>query len=209
METTFFKKNDRKQQDSNLTAVVWKSWNILQTNKNLRELFQEQPMTAIKRNKSLKALIRGRGIENGKVKKFYISSKKEIWTSCLSGARNLCYNQVMTATTFMSRQTKQTFNIFFNLNWKSEFVIYLMECVLCKIQHVGKTEMTFNLILSNHSKGTKKPDSIPACKHFQQKGHNFNKHAKFIIADELINLHAPKETLVELLVGRENFCIRN
>ena len=94
---------------------------------------------------------------------------------------------------------------FLYLNWKSEFVIYLMECILCKIQHVGKTEMTFNLILSNHSKGTKKPDSILACKHFQQKGHNFNKHAKFIITDELINLHAPKETLVELLVGRENF----
>ena len=39
---------------SNLKAVVRKSWNILQTNKSLRELFQEQPITAFKRNKNLK-----------------------------------------------------------------------------------------------------------------------------------------------------------
>ena len=53
---------DRKQQDSksitliltynrflpNLTAVVCKNWNILQTNKNLRGLFQEHSITAFK-----------------------------------------------------------------------------------------------------------------------------------------------------------------
>ena len=36
-----------------LTAVVRKNWNILQTNKYLRELFQEQPITAFKRNRNL------------------------------------------------------------------------------------------------------------------------------------------------------------
>ena len=48
------------------------------------------------------------------------------------------------------------------------------------IQYVGKAETAFNLRLSNHRKETKKPDSILACKHFQQQGHNFYKHAKFI-----------------------------
>ena len=42
----------------NLTAVVRKNWNILQTNKNLRGLFQEHPITAFKRNKNLKEIIR-------------------------------------------------------------------------------------------------------------------------------------------------------
>ena len=41
----------------NLTAVVRKSRNILQTNKNLRELFQEHPITAFKRNKNLTEII--------------------------------------------------------------------------------------------------------------------------------------------------------
>ena len=35
----------------NLTAVVREIWNILQTNKNLRELFQEHPVTAFKKTK--------------------------------------------------------------------------------------------------------------------------------------------------------------
>ena len=50
-------------------------------------------------------------------------------TLCSSGARTLCNNQLMTIDTFMSQQTQQTFNIFFNLNWKSEYVIYLIECI--------------------------------------------------------------------------------
>ena len=41
---------------------------ILQTSKNLRELFQEHPITAFKRNKNLKEIIAGTRIENGKVK---------------------------------------------------------------------------------------------------------------------------------------------
>ena len=29
----------------NFTAVIWKNWNILQTNKNQRESFQKHPIT--------------------------------------------------------------------------------------------------------------------------------------------------------------------
>ena len=191
----------------NLTAVGRKNWNILQTNKNLRELFQEQPITAFKRNKNLKEIIGSTRIENGKNKKFNIPSRTGKCTPCLSGTRTLCCNQVLTTNTFMSQQTKRTFNIFFNLNCKSEYVIYLMECILCKIQYVGKAETAFNLRLNNHRKDTKKPNSILACKHFQEKEHNFNKHAKFIIIDKLVNLHGSKEALRELLVI-ENFCIQ-
>ena len=57
---------DQEQQDSNhisllltynqflqsLTTFFRRNWIIFQTNKNLRELFQKQPMTAFKRNKS-------------------------------------------------------------------------------------------------------------------------------------------------------------
>ena len=179
----------------NLTAVVRENWNILQTNKNLRELFQEQPITAFKRNKNLKEIIGSTRIENGKVKKLNIPSRTEKCPPCLSGTRTLCFNQVLKTNTFMSQQTKLTFNIFFNLNCKNKYVIYLMECILCKMQYVRKTETAFNLTLNDHRKDTKKPNSILASKHFQHKGHNFNKHGKFIITDKLINLHNSKEAL--------------
>ena len=76
------------------------------------------------------------------------------------------------------------------------------------MQYVGKAETAFNLRLNNHRKDTKKSNSILACKHLQEQGHNFNKHAKFIIIDKMINLHGSKEALREMLVVRENFWIQ-
>ena len=124
--------------------------------------------------------MRSTHIKNGKAEKFNIPS----------------------TNTFMSQQTKRTFNIFFNLNCKSEYVIYLMECILCKIKYVGKAETAFNLRLNKHRKDTKKPNSILACKHFQEKGHQFNKHAKFIIIDKLVSLQCSKEALREIIMIR-------
>ena len=62
--------------------------------------------------------------------------------------------------------------------------------------------------INNHSKYTKKPNSILACKNFQEQGPNFNKHAKFIIIDKLVNLHGSKKVLLDLLVVRKNFWIQ-
>ena len=45
---------------------------------------------------------------------------------------SLCCTQVLNTKTFMSQQTKRTFNIFHKLTCKSQYVIYLMECILCK-----------------------------------------------------------------------------
>ena len=79
----------------NLTAVVCKNWNILQTNKNLRKLFQEYPITAFKRNKNLIEIIGCTRIEKSKTKKFNIPSRTGKCTQCSSGPRTLCYNQVV------------------------------------------------------------------------------------------------------------------
>ena len=69
-------------------------------------------------------------------------------------------------------------------------------------------ETASNLRLNNHRKDTKKPNSILACKHFQEQEHNFNVHAKFIIIDKPVNLHCSKEALREMVVIRENFWIQ-
>ena len=53
-----------------------------------------------------------------------------------------------------------------------------MECTLCKKQYVRKSETSFNIRLNNHHKDVKKPDAILACRHFQERNHVFNKHAK-------------------------------
>ena len=75
-------------------------------------------------------------------------------------------------------------------------------------QYVRKAETAFNLRLIIHRKDTKKPNSVLACKHFQEQGHNFNKHTKLIIIDKLVNLHGFKEALREMLVIRESVWIQ-
>ena len=76
----------------NLTGAVRKKLNILQTNKNVPELFQEHPTTVFKRNRNLKEIIRSTRFENDKVKKFNISFRTGGCTPCLSGTRTLCCN---------------------------------------------------------------------------------------------------------------------
>ena len=76
------------------------------------------------------------------------------------------------------------------------------------MEYVGKAETAFNLRLNNHRKNTKKPNSVLACKHFQEQGHNFNKHAKLIIIDKLVNLQGSKEALREMLVVTKNFWVQ-
>ena len=71
-----------------------------------------------------------------------------------------------------------------------------MECILCKIQYVGKSETPFNLRLNNHRKDVYNPKAIPACNHFKIHGHNFMKHAKFTLIEQLTEIsNVSKDTL--------------
>ena len=85
---------------------------ILQTSKNLRELFQEHPITAFKRNKNLKEIVGGTCIKNSKVKKFNIPSRTGKCTPCLSGSRTLCCNRVLTTNTFSLTLTVKVNTLF-------------------------------------------------------------------------------------------------
>ena len=42
--------------------------------------------------------------------------------------------------------------IFHDLNCKSKLLKYLMECRICRIQYIGKSETEFNIRLNNHRK---------------------------------------------------------
>ena len=75
-------------------------------------------------------------------------------------------------------------------------IIYLVECYICKIQHVGKSEIPFSIRLNNHRKNIKNPNASVACKHFNN--HGFNNHGKFIITEQLRrNIKTPTDTLKE------------
>ena len=128
---------------------------------------------------------------------------------CRSNIRNLCCKQILNTHTFTSYQTTQTFKIFHNTNCRSKYIIYLLQCTICHIQYVGKSETAFNIRLNNHRNNARNPkdDTIPACKHFHGNGHDFNKHAKFTIIEQIKDFTKTDEERHAILLRRENFWI--
>ena len=117
--------------------------------------------------------------------------------------------QIIAATTFENIQKKGKFNIYHKVSCKSNYVNYLLECLPCKIQYVGKPETPFHIRLNNHRKNIKNPHAIKACKHFNNWNHVFHKHGEFILIEQLNNVkNTSTEVLKQRLKDRENYCIK-
>ena len=87
-------------------------------------------------------------------------------------------------TKFKSKQTNKTFNMYYKVNCKISFVIYLLEFYICKIQYVGKSEIPFSIRVNNHREDIKNPNAIQACRHFNKHDHDFHNHGKFIFIEQ-------------------------
>ena len=124
-----------------------KHWHLLHINSNLAEIFQNPPISAFLWNKNLRDIIGTKLIKNGKVKRKCKNKIKGECTPCLANNRTLSCKKVVHTTTFKSSQTNRIFQIYHNLNNKSKYVIYLLECTKCKTQYVVKAETEFILDL--------------------------------------------------------------
>ena len=124
----------------------------MQISPTLQKVFDKKPMITYKRNKTLSELIGGHTLPGGKIFQAHLQIIRKESKSCnTTNKSSLCYTQVVNTKFFKSYQTKKTFKIFHELNCKSRFVIYLMECTLCKIQFIGKAETSFKIRLNNHT----------------------------------------------------------
>ena len=69
--------------------------------------------------------------------------------------RYLLCQQIILTTASESTQTKEKFNIYHKISCESNYVIHLLEYLLCMIQHVRNLETLFHIKLSNHRKDIK------------------------------------------------------
>ena len=74
-------------------------------------------------------------------------------------------------------------------------------------QYTGTSETTLNLRLNNHRKDVNKQKLLQTDQNFQLNGHNFNKHAKFTLIQQLNDTNINKELLNYRLEKREGFWI--
>ena len=131
-----------------MSKIVRKHWNILNISRTRQELFQEEPITAFKRNRNyleVEIEIGSKCIENENVKPAKNTFTIIKCSPCLSKTGSLCCSQLTSTMPFITQQTKRKFKIYHNVNSKSEYVIYFMECMLCNKQFAGKAETTFNI----------------------------------------------------------------
>ena len=154
-------------------------------------------MSAFHKSKNLRQLIGGTIIEKNKTLLTTNKFTNGKCSPCFSNSRTLCCKQVIKTEHFKSNQTNRTFRIFQKTTCKSNFIIYLLECELCKIQYVGKAETAFNIRFIKHSKDVKDPKAIPVDKHFYQTGDNFNLHAKFIIIAQLQDIEKTSNQILK------------
>ena len=49
----------------------------------------------------------------------------------------------------------------------SQCIIYLLECIPCNLQHIGKSETSFSIRLNNRRKDMRNP--VSACVHFKKR----------------------------------------
>ena len=74
-------------------------------------------------------------------------------------------------------------------------------------QYTGTSETILNLRRNNHRKDVNKQKLLQTDQNFQLNGHNFNKHAKFTLIQQLNDTNINKELLNYRLEKREGFWI--
>ena len=162
----------------NVKEAVRKHLNILKINNEFKNVFLEPPIMCFRINKYLNDFLWTKTIVNNKAHKVILSNRKGYSIPCHSKTGNLCCKQVKHTNTFSSTVTKRTSNIYNKLNCKSCYLIYLMECTLCKWQYTGKSETAFNIRLNNHCEDLHKTNTPEAYQYFRLPSHNFNRLVK-------------------------------
>ena len=137
------------------------------------------------------------------------SNKLGKCTPCLSQSNNKCCKHIVSTSQFKHRITKREFNIFHNVNCKSKYIVYLVECLKCQgKQYVGKTYTTASQRIYGHRSDAKKINSILIDRHFLEAGHNFDTHFRMTIIEQINKKDMDINAKKHLLLQREDFWIK-
>ena len=189
----------------NIKEITKKHWPILKIDRTLQDVSDTPPLIAYRRNKNLRDLIGCNNIINNRKVTQKINLKTGKCEPFNGRAGNLCCKQITnTNNTFKSSVTGKEYKIFHNVNCKSTYLIYLMECKLCNKQYVGKSEWQLNRRINLHRNDVWRTEGPPCDKHFQKKNHEFNTHAKFTVIEKLEHVPTDKKKTRTLLERKED-----
>ena len=84
-----------------------------------------------------------RNIKNGKNETYNLEGEHQVYSAFFVKSSQSVPHNTKNET---STQTRETFTIFQQVTCHSRYVIYLIELIMCKIQHVGKSEIPFSIL---------------------------------------------------------------
>ena len=83
-----------------------------------------------------------------------------------------------------------------------------MECRICRIRYIGKSEKEFKIRLNNHHKDVNRKNALQADQHFKLPYYSFNQHARFTLTERLDKVNIDKDMTTLWLKKREDFWIK-
>ena len=190
----------------NIQTLIDKHWHITQTKENCRTALTEKPSVVTRRNKNLKDYLVRSKLDTGRKKEPNLKTGSS--GPCRLVKCSWCF-KLERCETFSSRTVKRDYKILHNVNCSSNWVIYLVDCMKCKKQYVGKSKTTLNLRLNNHRSHIKKKHTdCTLTQHYLNTTCDFKQHARVTIIEQM-NFHndmsIPVERKEQILKRREIF----
>ena len=132
-----------------IAEIANRNWHFLQSKERLAHIFQEPPLIAYRRPKSPRDTR-----VSSKLKNTTTGGNDNIAGGCGPCNKRRCSwcSRINKTSTFAGTQNCQVYHIFHTMDCQSAWVIYVIECKICKLQYVGKSDTGFNLRLNNHRK---------------------------------------------------------
>lgn len=186
-----------------IAEIAKRNWNFLKSKERLSLIFNKPPLVAYRRPKSLRdRLVRSRFVNE--------TPQNLIPKGCRACERTKCSwcKKINQTTTFTSPNNNKTYTIFHTVDCQSSWIIYIIECNICKLQYIGKSETAFNLRLNNHRNHIKKGvSSCELTEHFlhNKRTHDFNNNVTITIIEQIRKDHLETDKKKEVLREREIF----
>ena len=177
-------------------------WYFLESKKRSARILHEPQLIAYRRPKSLRDTLvsaKMRGKTPGE------NTRTGGCGPCNKPQCSWC-TRINKTSTFTGTQEDRSFDIYHVVNCQSTWLIYFIECNICNLQYVGKSETGFNIRLNNHRNHIKK--AFCGCEiteHFllKPKTHNFDNDVTITIIEQTKRIDMTVERRKELLRKRE------
>ena len=178
--------------------------------KKLAHIFRERPIIPYKRSKSLRDILFSTKL-TGRTPEGHTTTMGSCGP-CNKPKCSWCVLVNKTSTFTGRRRDAKVFDIFHTVNCHSTFVIYIIECRICRLQYVGKSETAFNLRLNNYRNHIKKGvNSCELTEHFphNRRSHDFDKDVIITIIEQIKRSNMTIERKKEILRAREIFLAKS